>query len=400
MKIYLVGGAVRNKLLNLPINDKDWLVIGATPKIMKKLGYHQVGKNFPVFIHPKNGEEYSLARTEKKLGQGYTGFITEYNPKITLEQDLIRRDLTINAIAQNPKTGEYIDPYGGIKDIKYKILKHISDAFVEDPLRVLRVARFASFLYYLGFKIDQKTMKLMKKIVQKGEMKTLSPERIWKETENAIKSKDPDVYFYILYKCRCLNILMPDIKDFSGNMHILIYKTLKNIKKISRLTKELDIRFTVSIFCFFQNINKLNNDVNKFNDIQWIKKFSLKLKIPNYLRDLTILIIKCNNLIQKKRKKIVLNIINILYLIDAWRKPFLIKKISQIIYFSYLISKKNSKISKYLKKEILFKSFLITSKISIKKILSKNLLGNEIKKEIKQRRIKILQKNIKKFLLI
>lgn len=169
MKIYLVGGAVRDQLLNLPVKDRDWVVVGATPKTLLQQGYQQVGKDFPVFLHPDTHEEYALARTERKSGSGYTGFTCYAAPDVTLEDDLQRRDLTINAIAYSAK-GEYIDPYHGIDDIHAKLLRHVSDAFSEDPLRVLRVARFAARFAPLGFTIAPETMSLMQEMTNSGEL--------------------------------------------------------------------------------------------------------------------------------------------------------------------------------------------------------------------------------------
>ncbi len=185
MEIYLVGGAVRDQLLGLPVKDRDWVVVGATPEMLLAQGYQQVGKDFPVFLNPENHEEYALARTERKSGKGYTGFICDFSDEITLEQDLIRRDLTINAIAQD-KDGKLHDPYHGVEDIHQRILRHISPAFAEDPLRVLRVARFAARFHHLGFSIAEETLKLMAELTEQGELAHLTAERVWIETEKAL----------------------------------------------------------------------------------------------------------------------------------------------------------------------------------------------------------------------
>ena len=192
MKVYLVGGAVRDKLLGIPVKEKDWVVVGSTPQEMKDKGYKQVGKDFPVFINPKTGEEYALARTERKSGHGYTGFEFDTNPNVTLEEDLARRDLTINAIAQD-EDGTLIDPFNGQEDIKNKKLRHVSDAFSEDPLRVLRVARFKANLK--NFEITKETLQKIEKVITSNEMKYLTGERIWLEL---IKSHDPLRFFFAL----------------------------------------------------------------------------------------------------------------------------------------------------------------------------------------------------------
>lgn len=197
MKIYLVGGAVRDTLLGYPVHERDYVVVGATPEQMLRLGYRQVGKDFPVFLHPQSGDEYALARTERKSGKGYTGFTIAADPTVTLEQDLQRRDLTINAIAQSA-TGELIDPYGGLQDIGQRRLRHISPAFAEDPLRILRVARFAARFADDGFTIAAETLKLMRQLAAAHELNELSCERVWKETERALQSSSPIVYFETL----------------------------------------------------------------------------------------------------------------------------------------------------------------------------------------------------------
>ncbi len=194
MQTYLVGGAVRDKLLNYPVKDKDWVVVGATPQQFLDDGFKQVGKDFPVFLHPETNEEYALARTERKSGKGYYGFEVHAAPDVTLEQDLERRDLTINAIAMDQQQ-QLVDPFNGQQDIKDKILRHVSPAYAEDPLRVLRTARFAARFHHLGFSIAPETMQLMTKLAASGELKNLTAERVWQETEKALSERSPQVYF-------------------------------------------------------------------------------------------------------------------------------------------------------------------------------------------------------------
>ena len=205
-QVYLVGGAVRDELLGLPIVDRDWLVTGATPASLLTDGYTQVGKQFPVFLHPRTKEEYALARTEKKHGQGYTGFICDFAPHIRLEEDLLRRDLTINAMAKSAD-GQLHDPYNGQQDLQNRVLRHVSDAFVEDPLRVVRVARFAARFAPFGFQIAPETLALMGKISLSGELSTIPPERIWRELEKALQSDQPQVFFDVLQSCGALEKL-------------------------------------------------------------------------------------------------------------------------------------------------------------------------------------------------
>lgn len=203
MQIYLVGGAIRDRLLNLPVYDRDWVVVGSTPEEMQNLGYRQVGKDFPVFIHPQTGEEYALARTERKTAPGHTGFSVHSSPQVSLEEDLVRRDLTINAIAEDTQ-GEIIDPMRGQEDLAKKILRHISPAFAEDPLRVFRVARFAAKLADQGFSIAPETLSLMQKISTSEDLSYLSKERIWQETYKALATDSPEIYFDVLLQCDAL----------------------------------------------------------------------------------------------------------------------------------------------------------------------------------------------------
>ncbi|WP_202941072.1 CCA tRNA nucleotidyltransferase [Alteromonas macleodii] len=204
MQVYLVGGAVRDALLNRKVVERDYVVVGATPEEMLSQGFTQVGKDFPVFLHPKTQEEYALARTERKSGKGYTGFVCDASSSVTLEEDLLRRDLTVNAIAQD-NYGKLIDPYGGKKDLENRVLRHVSEAFSEDPLRVFRVARFATRYAYLGFTIATETMALMQSMAESGELSTLSAERVWQETKRSLLEKTPHVFFTVLNQAHGLN---------------------------------------------------------------------------------------------------------------------------------------------------------------------------------------------------
>jgi tRNA nucleotidyltransferase (CCA-adding enzyme) len=207
VKIYLVGGAVRDELLGLPVKERDYVVVGSTPEEMERLGYKPVGKDFPVFLHPKTHEEYALARTERKSGRGYKGFTVHAAPDVTLEEDLRRRDLTINAIAK-AEDGTLIDPFGGKRDLERRILRHVSDAFSEDPVRILRVARFAA---RFGFDVAPETMALMKRMVASGETDYLVPERVWQEFSKGLMERAPQRMFEVLDACGLRDKLLPEI---------------------------------------------------------------------------------------------------------------------------------------------------------------------------------------------
>ncbi|WLD59047.1 multifunctional CCA addition/repair protein [Salinispirillum sp. LH 10-3-1] len=251
-KSYLVGGAVRDRLLHLPVKDRDWVVVGATPDELLRAGYRQVGADFPVFLHPESQEEYALARTERKSGLGYQGFICDFSPDISLEDDLLRRDLTINAMAE-ATDGTLVDPYGGAQDLQARLLRHVSPAFAEDPLRVLRVARFAARFADLGFEIAPETLALMKAMVESGELANLTPERAWQETEKALLSNQPSVYFMTLRQVGALHILMPELDALFGVPQTMRFHpevdtgmhTMMALDAATTLTDRIDVRFAV-----------------------------------------------------------------------------------------------------------------------------------------------------------
>ncbi len=216
MEIYLVGGAVRDRLLGLEVKDHDWVVVGATPDEMLARGFKPVGQDFPVFLHPDSGEEYALARTERKSGKGYTGFTFHASPEVTLEDDLVRRDLTINAIAQS-EDGELHDPWGGRRDLEQRLLRHVSPAFVEDPLRVLRVARFYARFAHLGFEVADETLALMRELSAGDELDHLTPERVWQECQRALATQSPARFFRLLQQVAALPKLIPDSQALDCN---------------------------------------------------------------------------------------------------------------------------------------------------------------------------------------
>ena len=252
MQVYRVGGAIRDQLLGLTTKDIDWVITGSTPEQMITDGYQPVGKDFPVFLHPDTKQEYALARTERKTARGYAGFSFNTDPAITIEQDLARRDLTINAIAED-KQGNIIDPFNGQQDIKNRVLRHVSDAFVEDPVRVLRVARFAARFHHLGFTIADETKKLIKQIADSGELGALVAERVWTEMNKALSEADPQVFFTSLRDCGVLATLFPEIDNLFGVPQTAKYHTeidtgihvMMCLTKSAELGYENDVRFAV-----------------------------------------------------------------------------------------------------------------------------------------------------------
>lgn len=229
LDVYRVGGAVRDMLLGWPVYDNDWVVVGATPEIMRKRGFKPVGRDFPVFLHPDTAEEYALARTERKSGHGYGGFEVHASPEVTLEEDLLRRDLTINAIAQSAD-GALTDPFNGREDIEQRVLRHISTAFSEDPLRVLRTARFLARYASLGFTIAPETLALMTQVSLSGELEHLAAERVWVETEKALGEPSPEVYFTTLERCNALSVWWPELegKALANGLAAMAYTPAKS----------------------------------------------------------------------------------------------------------------------------------------------------------------------------
>lgn len=256
LNVYLVGGAVRDQLLGFPVTERDYVVVGATPQQMLAKGFRLIGKDFPVFLHPKTYEEYALARTERKVDPGYKGFTCYAGPNVTLEEDLRRRDLTINALAQDD-SGKLIDPYHGERDLNNRVLRHISPAFAEDPVRILRVARFMARFAPLGFSIAPETMTLMKTMVASGEIQALVPERVWQEFSLALQAPAPQAFIQTLYQCGALAILFPPLqkayieanrlgdKKNKGSIHLL---TL--LESVAQFTEDAQVRFAV-LACYF-----------------------------------------------------------------------------------------------------------------------------------------------------
>lgn len=250
MKIYLVGGAVRDKLLGYPFHERDWVVVGSNPSGMEMQGYTAVGKDFPVFLHPTTKEEYALARTERKTGHGYAGFSFYCGEEVTLEDDLIRRDLTINAMAED-EHGNLIDPYGGKQDLDNRLLRHVSNAFAEDPVRILRIARFAARYYSLGFRVADETIALMQEMVNSGEADHLVPERVWKEMQRALGEKNPDIFITVLRDCGALARVLPEIDQLFGVPQTAVHHpeidtgihTLMSLQQACLLSTDTKVRF-------------------------------------------------------------------------------------------------------------------------------------------------------------
>jgi tRNA nucleotidyltransferase (CCA-adding enzyme) len=297
MQVYLVGGAVRDELLGLTAAEHDWVVVGATPEQLQQAGYRAVGRDFPVFLHPDTHEEYALARVERKTGPGYRGFETRFSPEVTLQQDLQRRDLTINAMARAPD-GALIDPYGGRRDLERRLLRHVSPAFVEDPVRILRVARFAARLAPLGFRLAPETAALMRGMVDNGEINSLVPERVWREMQRALGEAQPEQFFDLLQDCGALALLLPELYWRAGER--------KTLQRAARLSTEPSVRFAA-----------LLADVAP----QAITALCERLRVPNDYRELALLTARLWQRIAAADALDAGGVLELLEAADAFRRP-------------------------------------------------------------------------------
>lgn len=332
MKHFLVGGAVRDQLLGLPVKDRDWVVVGATPEEMLQAGFVQVGADFPVFLHPHTKEEYALARTERKSGVGYKGFICDFSPQVTLEEDLLRRDLTINAMALS-EDGQLIDPYGGRRDLEQKRLRHVSDAFREDPLRVLRVARFASRLAPLGFQVAEETLHYMREMSDSGELAFLTPERVWQETERALGEKMPWVYFQVLRDSHALRVIMPELDALFGvpqppqhhpeidtGLHSLLV-----LEQAAQLSDSTEVRFAALIHDLGkgttpEELLPRHLDHEK-RGLKLIKQLCQRLKVPNAHQALALMASEYHTHCHRALELRPSTIVKLLKHCDAFRRP-------------------------------------------------------------------------------
>ncbi|MCG9767190.1 tRNA nucleotidyltransferase [Pseudoalteromonas piscicida] len=365
MKIYLVGGAVRDELLGRPIKERDYVVVGSTLEQMSKLGYQQVGNDFPVFLHPTTKDEHALARTERKSGQGYTGFICDFGPEITLEEDLLRRDLTVNAIAKDDD-GSLIDPYDGQKDLESRILRHVSSAFSEDPLRVLRVARFAARYKEYNFTIAAETWHLMQTMVANGELKTLTKERIWLEIEKTIQDKGLGHFLHTIWRLSALDDVTPYIPTWDEAAYDKFQSALSRLEK----NDELDGLAQFSLACYFSGASLIQ--------LAQAKRF----KVPNsYIESSKELITNLDLL--SKENKTPDDWLIILQNIDAWRRP------EKLARFCYICSKVSDNFRVLCDK--LTQNFLATRNIDVQEIIAMGYQGKAIQEQLKLRRLKAIQ---------
>lgn len=332
MQVYLVGGAVRDERLGLPVAERDWCVVGATPDDLTDRGYRRVGKDFPVFLHPDTKEEYALARTERKTAAGYHGFAFDTSPEVTIEEDLGRRDLTINALALG-ENGELVDPFGGASDLEARLLRHVSDAFVEDPVRILRAARFAARFASLGFRIAPETRDLMRDMVASGEADALVPDRVWKETEAALAGPRPQLYFEALRSCGALRVVYPEVHALFGKPQPAKWHpeidaglhTLMVVDQAARLSDDVEVRFAALVHDLGKGTTRLadlpTHPGHEARGKTLIKQMADRLPIPRACRDLGLIAAEFHTHCHRAFELRDDTVVKLFEKIDAFRRP-------------------------------------------------------------------------------
>ena len=330
--MFLVGGAVRDELLGRPVAERDYVVVGATPDALEAAGYRPVGKDFPVFLHPDTGEQYALARTERKTGPGYCGFETRFSPDVTLEDDLARRDLTINAMARS-EGGELVDPHGGRRDLESRWLRHVSPAFVEDPLRVLRVARFAARFSTLGFRVAPETLDLMRRIVESGEMTVLVAERVWTETARALGETRPREYFEVLRACGALSAVFPEVDALYGvpqppRWHPEIdtgLHTMLALEAATELSPDPIVRFAALVHDLGKGTTPRElwpkHVGHEERGVALIEQLCARLRVPTGHRELAVQVSRQHGKVHRMGELRSTTVLELLEQVDAFRRP-------------------------------------------------------------------------------
>ena len=402
MEIYLVGGYVRDQLLGLETKDRDWVVVGATAEELLKQDYRQVGKDFPVFLHPQTNEEYALARTERKTAAGYSGFSFHATADVTLEEDLTRRDLTINAIAQSDN-GDLIDPFNGLADIEAKILRHVSPAFVEDPVRILRLARFAARFADLGFTIADETQKLMAEMVNNGEVDSLVPERVWQETMRALSEKTPARYFEVLRDCGALKKLFPEIDQLWGvpqpeEHHPEIdtgIHTMMVLTQAAKLSNDPKVRFAALVHDLGKGITPKEqwpkHIEHESRGVPLVKALCDRYRIPNDYRELAVIVTRYHLHYHRAAELRDATFLKTLDSLDAFRRP---ERFELFLLACEADSRGRTGFEEkhFDQPEIYRKVFNAAKAINAKELVTLGLKGKEIKEELNKQRVQAIRK--------
>jgi tRNA nucleotidyltransferase (CCA-adding enzyme) len=395
MKVYLVGGAVRDQLLGIPLKERDWVVVGAKPEHLLSQNYRQVGRDFPVFLHPKTNEEYALARTERKSSPGYYGFECNYSDSVTLEEDLARRDLTINAMATD-ENNNLIDPYQGQSDLKNKILRHVSPAFIEDPVRVLRVARFAARFHHLGFSLANETRQLMYAMVKNGELDHLVSERVWQEWQKSLQEKNPEQFILTLRSCDALRVILPELHVLFGvpnpyKHHPEIdsgVHSLMVLEGAAKLTSEPVTRFAALVHDLGKALSPMTSwpkhHGHEEKGVPVIESLCTRLRIPNDYRTLAVRVSRFHLIIHRILELRASTIVSSLESLDAFRRPELF---SDLLIACQADSEGRGKTVIYTQTSLWRTVLAECVKVDVKTIVKEGYIGNAIKHELHQRRI-------------
>lgn len=397
MQIYLVGGAVRDSLLGLPVTERDYVVVGSEAQTLLDQGFIPVGRDFPVFLHPQTKEEYALARIERKEGRGYTGFACYAAPDVTLEQDLLRRDLTINAIAQD-QAGQLHDPYGGMRDLQDRVLRHISPAFSEDPLRVLRVARFAARFHHLGFYIAPETLELMRKLSRSGELNHLTPERVWKELEKVLSGRNPQIFFEVLHDCEALPILLPEVEALFGvparpdwhpevdtGVHVMMA-----LHEASQRSEQLAVRFATLCHDLGKALTPAHilpsHHGHGDRGLPLIQSLCKRLKVPNECRDLALLVSELHSLVHTALQLRPATLLRLFDRLDVWRKP---ERLSQLLLCCQadFYGRLGFAEREYPEPEYVQQAYDAAAAVAVRPILEAGYTGEAIRLQLSRRRI-------------
>lgn len=404
--IYLVGGAVRDALLGLSANERDWVVVGSSEQQMEQLGYRRVGKDFPVFLHPKTHEEYALARRERKRGSGHKGFETHIE-QVSLEQDLSRRDLTINAIAQS-SDGAIVDPYHGIEDIENRVLRHVSDAFSEDPLRVLRIARFAAVLGRFQFTIAPETQQLLRSMSANGELNTLSPERVWRETEKALRSDSPRTFFEVLRSIGALEVIFPEIDALFGvpqrpEFHPEIdcgLHTLLSLDRISEQSDDSRLRFAVLIHDLGKATTRADivprHPGHEERSAQIAETLCERLRIPNRYRKLAILVARNHLLCHRSLRLPPAKLETLLSALEAWKGNSLLQEFANCC-MADARGRIGLESRLYPQVEFLTDCAIAANKVRAKDLIEQGYSGAELGEQLRLTRAQLIEPVIQRY---
>jgi tRNA nucleotidyltransferase (CCA-adding enzyme) len=395
MKVYLVGGAVRDQLLGIPIRERDWVVVGGTPQSLLTQQFKQLGRDFPVFLHPETKEEYALARTERKSASGYYGFHCDSSARVTLEDDLKRRDLTINAMAMD-EHGRLIDPYQGQEDLKNKVLRHVSPAFVEDPVRVLRVARFAARFHSLGFTLAKETRSLMYSMVEQGELNYLVAERIWQEWQRSLGEKNPEQFIVTLRSCDALRVILPEInalfgvpnpyehhREIDSGLH-----TLMALRAAVALSQDPVLRFAALVHDLGKALTPMyawpKHHGHEEKGVEAINALCERLKIPKEYHSLAILVSRFHLLIHRLFDLSATAVVTLLEGCDAFRKP---QQFFNLLAVCQADAEACGKPIDYQQARLWSELFLECTKVSAQVVISQGYRGKAIKEVLHQHRV-------------